>query len=91
LTELHPATEEVDNQSILLMSLSATAEHVLHTALVLRSTETTVSAPQLEAHLQATPEEQFPENHDIVQQSVCQVADRGHFNVSDNPSSEAGV
>jgi hypothetical protein len=56
-TELQPTTEEamqsaLDVQFTLLTSLSATAEHVPHTALVLRCAEATASAPQLEAHLQ---------------------------------------
>jgi hypothetical protein len=58
-------------------SRSTTAGHLLHSALELRRTETTTSASQLEAHLQAAPVEQFPQNHDIIEQSVCQVADRG--------------
>jgi hypothetical protein len=35
------------------------------------------SISQLEAHLQAAPVKQFPANHNIIEQSVCQVADRG--------------
>jgi hypothetical protein len=68
----------LDVQSIfLLTSLSATAGHVPHTAREFCHAEITASAPQLEAHLQAAPVEQFPENDDIVQQSGRQVADRG--------------
>jgi hypothetical protein len=39
-----------------------------HRTLELYHAETTTSASQ--AYLQATPVEQFPENHDIVEQSV---------------------
>jgi hypothetical protein len=59
------------------MSCSTTAGHLPHSALELRHAETTTSASQLEAHLQAAPVEQFPENHNIVEQSACQLADRG--------------
>jgi hypothetical protein len=59
------------------MSRSTTAGHLPHIALKLLRTETTTSASQLEAHLQAAPAEQFPENHDIVEQSACQVSDKG--------------
>jgi hypothetical protein len=52
----------------------------------LRHAETTTSASQLEAHLQAAPVEQFPENHDIIEQPACQVADGAHNNVPDNTS-----
>jgi hypothetical protein len=44
--------------------LSTTAGH-------LRRAETSTSASRLEAHLQAASVEQFPDNHDIVQQSAC--------------------
>jgi hypothetical protein len=63
--------------TFLSMSRSTTAGHLPHSALEFRRAETTISASQLEAHLQAAPVEQFPENHDIVEQSACQVADRG--------------
>jgi hypothetical protein len=53
------------------MSHSTTAGHLSHSALQLRRAETTTSASQLEAHLQAAPVEQFPENHDTVEQSAC--------------------
>jgi hypothetical protein len=59
------------------MSHSTTAGHLPHSALELRRTETTTSSSQPEAHLQAAPVEQSKENHDIVEQSACQVADRG--------------
>jgi hypothetical protein len=73
---LDPATEEAMQSALhvqstfLDMSCSTTAGHLPHSALELRR------ASQLEAHLHA-PVEQFPENHDIVEQSACQVADRG--------------
>jgi hypothetical protein len=58
------------------MSRSTTAGNLPYSALEFRLAETT-SASQLEAHLQAAPVEESPENHDIVEQSACQVADRG--------------
>jgi hypothetical protein len=58
------------------MLRSTTAGHLPHSALELRRPGTTTSASQLEAHIQATPVKQFPENHDIVEQSACQVASR---------------
>jgi hypothetical protein len=59
------------------MSRLTTAGHLPDSALELRRAETTTSVSQLEAHLQAAPVKQFSENHDIVEQSACQVADRG--------------
>jgi hypothetical protein len=59
------------------MSSSTTAGHLPHSALEFRLVETTTSASELEAKLQAAPAEQFPENYDILEQSACQVADRG--------------
>jgi ferredoxin len=82
-SELDPATEEAMQSALhvqftfLDMSCSTTVGHLPHSALELRRAETTTSASQLEAHLQAAPVEQFPEYHDIVEQSACQVADRG--------------
>jgi hypothetical protein len=61
--------------SFLDMSRSTTAGHLPHSALELCRAETKTSASQLQAHLQATPVEQFPENHDIVERSACQVGD----------------
>jgi hypothetical protein len=58
-----------------------TAGHVPHNALEFRSAETTSSVPHLQAHLEAAPVEQFPENHDIIERSVYQVADRANGNV----------
>jgi hypothetical protein len=59
------------------MSRSTTAGYLPHSPLELRRAETTTSTSQLEAHLQAALVEQFPENHDIVEQSASQVADSG--------------
>jgi hypothetical protein len=59
------------------MSRSTTVRHLPHSALELRRAETTTSASQQEAHLKAAPVEQFQENHDIVEESACQVAVRG--------------
>jgi hypothetical protein len=56
------------NSTYLDMSRSTTTGHIPHSALELRRAVTTSSASQLEAHLQAAPVEQFPENHDIVEQ-----------------------
>lgn len=58
------------------MSRSTTAGHLPHSPLHLCCAEATTSASQLETHLQAAPVKQFPENHDIIKQSGCQVADR---------------
>jgi hypothetical protein len=55
------------------MSCSTTARHLPHCALELHHVETTTSASQLEAHLQAAPVEQFPENQYIVEQSARQL------------------
>jgi hypothetical protein len=82
-SELAPATgvamqSALHVQSTFLdISRSTTAGHLPHSALDLRSAETTTSASQLEAHLQAAPVEQFPENHGITEQSACRVAERG--------------
>jgi hypothetical protein len=82
-SELDPATEEAMQSALHVqstfqdMSLSNTAGHLPHSALELNRAETTTSASQLEAHHQAAPVGQFPENHDIIEQSACQVADRG--------------
>jgi hypothetical protein len=44
--------------------------------------ETTTSTSQLEAKFQAAQIGQFPENHDVVEELVCQVAEWGpHINV----------
>jgi hypothetical protein len=50
------------------LSRSTTAGHLPHNALELCRAETTTSASQLEAHLQAAPVEKFPENYDIDEQ-----------------------
>jgi hypothetical protein len=39
--------------------------------------ETTTTASQLEARLQAAPVEEFPEYHDVAEESACQVTHRG--------------
>jgi hypothetical protein len=57
------------------MLRSTTAELLPHIALELRRIETTTSASQIEAYLQAASVEQYPENHDITEQSACQVLD----------------
>jgi hypothetical protein len=49
---------------------STTARHIPHSALELRRAETTTSASQLEAQLQADAVEQFPENHHIAAVSL---------------------
>jgi hypothetical protein len=61
---------------LLDVSRSTTAGHPPHSELELRRSATTTSASQLEAHLQAAPVEQFPENHSIAEQLACQIADR---------------
>jgi hypothetical protein len=55
-----------------VMSCSTTARHLPYCALELPHAETTISATQLEAHLQAALVEQFLENQCIVEQSTCQ-------------------
>jgi hypothetical protein len=42
--------------------------HLPHSALELHHAETTTSASQPDAHLQAALVGQFPENHDIIEQ-----------------------
>jgi hypothetical protein len=82
-SELHPVTEEAMQSALgaqltfLDMLCPTTARHILHSVLKLSHAETTTSTSQLEAHLQVALVEQFPENHDIVEQSTCQVAERG--------------
>jgi hypothetical protein len=72
-SELDPATEEAIQFSFYFesnfqdTSYSTTAGYFCHCVLVLRCAETTTAASQLEGHLQATPVEQFPENHDILE------------------------
>jgi hypothetical protein len=57
----------LDIQSTFLdMLCSTTAGHLPQSALELRHAETTTSASQLGAHLQAAPVEYFPEYHDIT-------------------------
>jgi hypothetical protein len=78
------------HSTFLDISPSTTADQLPHCAVELRRAETTTSASQLEAHLQAAPVEQFPENRDIVGQSASQVA---HGNVPDDsrPNANAGA
>jgi hypothetical protein len=52
------------------MSHPTTPGYFPHRGLELRCAETTTSASQLEASLEAAPIEQFPENHDIVEQPI---------------------
>jgi hypothetical protein len=70
-----------DIQSTFLNFPSSTTSrytHLPHNVLELRRAETTISACSHQgAHLQAAQVKHFPENHDIVEQSACQVADRG--------------
>jgi hypothetical protein len=59
-------------KSVLInMSRSTTASQLSHSA-----PESTTSTSALEAHVQATSVDQFPENSDIIEQLVCQVAER---------------
>jgi hypothetical protein len=53
------------------MSRSTIAGYLPHSALELRRAETTNSASQLKAHLQAAPVEHFTESHNIAEQSEC--------------------
>jgi hypothetical protein len=55
------------------MSYSGTS----YSAVELCLAETTASASQLEAHLQAAVVELFQENNDIIEESVFQIVDRG--------------
>jgi hypothetical protein len=48
----------------------------VHSALEIRRAETTASLTQLKAQLQAAPLEKFPENHDMVEQSAFEEADK---------------
>ena len=50
--------------------------------------ETTTSASQLEANLQATPVNGFPEHHDMVERLAYQRTDGAHNNVPDDTSSK---
>jgi hypothetical protein len=81
--ELELLTEEAMQSAIniqssfLDVSHLTTAGHLPHSVLKLHHAETTTSASQVEAHQQAAKIHQFPGNHDMVEQSVCQVADKG--------------
>lgn len=57
------------------MTHSSTAGQFPHSVLEIGRVVTT-SASQLEAQHQAAPVAEFPENHNIFEESVCQVADR---------------
>jgi hypothetical protein len=82
LSESDPATKEVMKSALIIQSTfldisrSVSMGHP-HSALELHLAKTTTSAWKLEAYLQASPVEQFPENRDIVEQSAGQVASRG--------------
>jgi hypothetical protein len=52
------------------MLLSVAVRCHPHSVLELHHAETTCTASQLETHLQVAPVERFPENHDIIDQSV---------------------
>lgn len=59
---------ELDIKSTFLdMSLSIISGHIPRSAPELRCTEATTPTSQL-AHSQAAPIQEFPENHDIVEQ-----------------------
>jgi hypothetical protein len=81
--EVQPATEKATQTALDIQSTfqdtlrSTTTGHLPHSALGLRHAETTTSVSQLEAYLQVSPVDQFPENRDIVEKSVCQVAEKG--------------
>jgi hypothetical protein len=49
---------------------------LFHSAMELCHADTTTSASQLEAHLKTNSVEQNPENHDVSEQSGCQVVGR---------------
>jgi hypothetical protein len=63
--------------TILSMSRSTAGEHYLYSSLYLRRAVTTTSAAHVEAHLQVAPVQQFAYGHDVIEQSACQVANRG--------------
>jgi hypothetical protein len=58
---------------------------------VLRRGETTTSASQMEAYLQAAPVKDFREYHDVMERSACQIADGGQDNVPDDTSPKCYV
>jgi hypothetical protein len=62
----------IDFQSSFLdMSHSTIAGHLPHSMPKLHHAETATSATQVEAHLQAAKIQQFPENHNVVEQAAC--------------------
>lgn len=68
------------------MVRSTTAGYLTHSALEVRHVETATPVSQLQVQLPVDAIEQFPEDHDIMEQSNFQVA---HGNVP-NDSSENG-
>jgi hypothetical protein len=73
------------------ISRSTTAKDLSHSALELRRTETTASASHLEAYLKASPVEQLPKNHVIIEHSACQLSDGGPQQCLDDSSLNANV
>jgi hypothetical protein len=65
------------HSTFLHISRSTTASRIPHIGLELFCAETIDLTSQLEANLQETPIEQFPETHDTAEQSAAQEADRG--------------
>jgi hypothetical protein len=62
--------------AVLDMSCLTAVRHLPHCVLDLHCAETLTPTSQLKAHLKAALVQQFQENH-ILEQSACQVADRG--------------
>jgi hypothetical protein len=62
--------------AVLDMSCLTAARHLPHRVLGLHCAETLTPASQLKAHIKSALVQQFQENH-ILEQSACQVADRG--------------
>jgi hypothetical protein len=89
-SELDPGTKSVVQSAFNIQftcedrSRSITAGHFPHSSLELSCAETTTSASQLEAYLQALPIGQFRENHDIAEQLSRQAADRAPRQCPDN-------
>jgi hypothetical protein len=63
--------------TFLVLLHSTTAYHQTHRSLELYHAETAKFVLQVEAQLQATSVEHFPENYYIVEQSACHVLCRG--------------
>jgi hypothetical protein len=74
------------------MSHSTAAGDLPHNALELCYAETTASSSsELEAHLQGDTMEQFPENHNIVEQSNCQqIGAPDNVSNDSNPNTDPG-